>query len=101
MPMRRQHAMKAGAWPLAYNRSGGGFLNALPSALPQVAYDGGTGATQEAAPQIVDAAPPVPNPTQVPDTSMVAADTLPDADTSSPQATQPSQPDSLAVPQVA
>ena len=96
-----QHAMKAGARPLAYNRSGGGFLNALPSALPQFAYDGGTGATQESAPQIVDAAPPVPNPTQVPDTSMVAADTLPDADTSSPQATQPSQPDSLVVPRVA
>ena len=95
-----QHAMKAGARPLAYNRSGGGFLNALPSALPQFAYDGGTGAAQEPAPQIVDAAPLVPHP-QVPDTSMVAADTLPDADTSSPQATQPSQPDSLVVPRVA
>ena len=57
-----QHAMKVGARPLAYNRSGGGFLNALPSALPQFAYDGGTGATQEAAPQTVDAAPPVPTP---------------------------------------
>ena len=29
-----QHAMKAGARPLAYTRSGGGFLNALPSACP-------------------------------------------------------------------
>jgi hypothetical protein len=42
-----------------------------------------------------------PNPTQVPDTSIVAADSLPDADTSSPQATQPSRPDSLAVPRIA
>ena len=96
-----QHAMKAGPRPLAYNRSGGGFLNVLPSAIPQFAYDGGTSATQEAAPQTVDAAPAVPDSTQVPDTSMVAADTLPDADAPQPQATQPSQPDSLAAPRVA
>ena len=96
-----QHAMKAGPRPLGYNRSGGGFLNVLPSAIPQFAYDGGTSATQESAPQTVDAAPPVPNSTQVPDTSMVAADTLPDADAPQPQATQPSQPDSLATPRVA
>ncbi|MGA7458151.1 MAG: marine proteobacterial sortase target protein [Methyloceanibacter sp.] len=97
-----QHTMKAGARPLAYNRSGGGgFLNALPSAIPQFAYDGGTGAVQKSAPQTVDAAPPVADPMQTPDISIVPTEAPPDADTSSPQATQPSQPDSLAVPRVA
>lgn len=96
-----QHAMKAGQ-PLAYSRSGGGsFLNALPSAMPQFAYDGGTDAAQESAPQVVDAAPPVPNPAQMPDTSVVPTETVPDADVSQPEATQLSQPDIVVVPRVA
>ncbi len=100
-PGGTQHAMKATGQSLAYARSGGGLLNALPSAMPQFAYDGGTSATQEAAPQALDAAPPVADRTQEPDTSIVATDALPDGDTSLPQATPPSQPDSLAVPRVA
>ena len=96
-----QQAMKVGPRPLAYDRSGGGFLNVLPSAIPQFAFDGGTSATQEATPQSVDAPPPVTDPAQLPDTSTVAADTPPDADAPQLQATQPSQPDSLAAPRVA
>ena len=96
-----QQAMKAGPRPLAYGRSGGGFLNVLPSAIPQFAYDGGTSATQEAAPPSVDAPPPAVDAAQVPDTSTVAADVPPDADAAQLQATQPSQPDSLAAPRVA
>ncbi|MGZ8416414.1 MAG: marine proteobacterial sortase target protein [Methyloceanibacter sp.] len=96
-----QHAMKAGARPLAYNRSAGGsFLDALPSAMPQFAYDGGTDAAQESAPQAIDAAPAVPIPTQMPDTSMVPTEVLPNTDISQPQATQPSQPDIVLVPRV-
>ncbi len=96
-----QQAMKAGGQPLAYARSGGGLFNALPSAMPQFAYDGSMGAAQESVPQTVDAAPPVADPTQQPDTSVVPTDALPDTDTALSQATQPSQPDNLTVPRVA
>jgi Ca-activated chloride channel homolog len=98
-PGDAQHAMKATGQSLAYTRSGGGLLNALPSAIPQFAYDGGTSVTQEAAPA-VDAAPPVADPAQTPDTSIVPTEALP-ADTSLPQATGASQPDSLAGPRIA
>jgi hypothetical protein len=49
--------------------AGGGLLNSLmPSALPQFAFDGGTGAAQESAP---GAARPMPDQTDTPDTPRV------------------------------
>jgi hypothetical protein len=91
-----QHA-KAAARPLAYSRSGGGMLNSLTGAPQNFAYDGAATATpQDAMPQTVDAAPPVPYPAQKPDLYVVPGDALPDLDVSQPQATMPSQPDSLA-----
>jgi hypothetical protein len=52
--------------------TGGALLNSLmPSALPQFAFDGGTGAAQESAPETVGAAPPMPDQTDTPDTSRV------------------------------
>jgi Ca-activated chloride channel family protein len=95
-----QHAMKAGARPLAYTRSGGSLLNAMPSPLPQFSYDGSADAAQESAPPTIPAPPPVADQTQVPDTSMVPIDALPDEDASQPQATEPSQPDNLVAPRV-
>jgi Ca-activated chloride channel family protein len=89
-----QHAMKAAGQPLAYTRSGGGMLNSLmPSAMPQFAYDGGSYAAEDSVPETVGAAPPMPNPAQMPDTAIVPSQSLPDAN-----ATLPQVPDTTLVP---
>jgi hypothetical protein len=69
-----QHAMKAAGRPASYDRarmqdpSGAGMLNSLmPSAAPQLAFDGGAVAATESAPADIDTAPPVPDPAQRPD----------------------------------
>jgi Ca-activated chloride channel homolog len=74
-----QHAMKAAGRPASYDRalmqnpSGAGLSTSMmPSAPPQLAFDGGAVATTESAPADVDAAPPVPDPAQMPDTVTVA-----------------------------
>lgn len=68
-----QHAMKAAGRPI-YDRSAGGLMNSLmPSVLPQFAFDGGADAAQESAPAPIDAAPPVTDQTDLPDTSTVVS----------------------------
>jgi len=58
---------------LMQNPSGAGLSTSMmPSAPPQLAFDGGAVATTESAPADVDAAPPVPDPAQMPDTVTVA-----------------------------
>jgi len=92
-----QHAMKSGGGgPIAYNRSAGGIFNSMaPSAAPpQLAFDGGTDAAQELAPATVDAAPPLPNPAQLPDIAIVP----PQSDATDPQATQPLATDTAIAP---
>ncbi|MGH6833160.1 MAG: hypothetical protein ACRECM_09085, partial [Methyloceanibacter sp.] len=74
-----QHAMKAAGRPASYDRalmqnpSGAGMLNSLmPSAAPQLAFDGGAVAATESAPADIDAAPSMPDPAQRPDTVTAA-----------------------------
>ena len=74
-----QHAMKAAGRPASYDRalmqnpSGAGLSTSMmPSAPPQLAFDGSAVASTESAPADVDAAPPVSDPAQMPDTVTVA-----------------------------
>jgi len=75
-----QHAMKAAGRPASYDRalmqdpSGAGLSTSMmPSAPPQLAFDGGAVAATEAAPADVDAAPPVADQADLPDTSTVVS----------------------------
>jgi Ca-activated chloride channel family protein len=77
-PTGKQQA--AAGKPANYNRSGGLFNSLMPSAAPQFSYDGGTSASQEAAPLPLDAAPPMPDQADMPDTSTVTPD-IPDTST--------------------
>ena len=71
-----QQAMKAAGRPAYYDRSlmqnpAGAFDSMMPSAAPQLAFDGGAVAATESAPAEVDAASPVPDPAQMTDTATV------------------------------
>jgi Ca-activated chloride channel family protein len=90
---KTQPAMKAAGRPIAYDRalmqspSGAGLSTSMmPSAPPQLAFDGGAVAATESAPADVDAAPPLPDPAQLPDTSTVVSAT---PDTSQADQTYP------------
>jgi hypothetical protein len=79
--------MKAAGRPAYYDRSAGGVLHSLlPSAVPEFAFDGGTDTAQEFTAAPADAAPPLSDQADQPETSTVMPE---DTDTSAADQTYP------------